>query len=204
MPVHRLVLETNLSEEKQHDPSNCDENQAQGSHLLNQGTSHLPPEPPASWKPTDQPPDEQFERLIEQPYDSARYGYVTLGADSFKIKSQEDLTNIEHARKWLIASLAMSVISLFFGGWLLDIVAISAASVAYSKFVGVARNYPEDPRVMKTLRKSSLWGLGISVGALALNTLMLALLYPIISDILAQGGFPAAGVTPSVGNVTWG
>lgn len=149
------------------------------------------PDPPMNWRPdtgmSQSNPDNQNNALEQGP---AVVGKIVLNLDG------SEMRQFEKARKYIIASQFVAIVSLFFGGILLSCIAIVIAVVGYRQLSQIAMNYWEQPFVQMALKRPGVIAIGMGVLALIVNAVALFVMYPMIMQTLQDEGF--AGLIPGL------
>ena len=127
---------------------------------------------------------------------------------------QQPNEELEKARKMTRAAQIMALVSLLIGGVLLGTVALVTAVIAYRKTSGLVSanqaNLP--PEIAFALKRSAVAAIVVSVLALALNAIALAMIYPTLVEVMQTGdygtlfgsGQQASPSTSGSGSSFWG
>ena len=115
---------------------------------------------------------------------------------------------LESARNLNMAARIVAIVSLFLGGVIASTVAVVLAAVSYRK-ITTLREHIQDEATNEALKRSGIGAIVVSVIALALNAISLALLMPTIVYIVQTGDysslFGSAVPVPQTGtSSTWG
>ena len=145
------------------------------------------PTPPTRWNGENAPIEQNTNirsdenRMFENPRQNAQMGGMMParleGKDAFEFLS---------ARKYLMASQIMAVVSLIIGGVLLSSIAVITAIIGWRKMAAVA-NRQTDVNLEHALKRPAYAAIIVSSLSLALNAITLALFYPILMNALETG-----------------
>lgn len=163
------------------------------------------PEPPARWKP-DQALNTNPERHHDAPSSQESIS-GTLGSTRVELKGDE-AHEFQSARRFVTASLIISVLSLFFGGTFASCIALGCALYARSKLNRIVQAHSENPVMQMALSRVSAMAIGVAVVILIINIVAVVFLYPQVMEMIQSGNFGPFGGSQSTstatGSVTWG
>ena len=164
------------------------------------------PEPPANWNPNG---EEQKATSVREALDMANVETTaTVGKTTFTLKGSE-ISDFKAAKNYFLASTSLSIISLFFGGIILSLLAIICAIASRSRFDNVSRKHAGEPEVQAALQRSGKIALVVAICILVINIIALIYLYPMLVETMQNGGLDVLGGSSATtgsgsGNGTWG
>ena len=179
-------------QEKPSEESSESRNGAPGEESQNR---NLPAPPSRYVAPSS---DYQLQDNVPESYGSNPNGYVNPNSD------------FQSIRRMISAAQIMALVSLIIGGVILSTASVVVAIVAYRKSSSFSSTgNPNESQAL--LKRSARIAIALGIGALALNAITLAMIYPALIEILQSGDYAsltgnANSVQPSTGSgtSTWG
>ncbi len=157
-----------------------------------QETNGSAPEPPAGWNKSEHPfvitsnaPDD-----AKTPVRNGEQRIGEIGITRITLNDREAVL-FGSARKHIIASQIMALVSLVIGGVVLSGAAIFVAYLGYGKLRQLAETHAANVEAYKALVRSGKMAIGMCVVALVLNIIALVMLYSLFSEALRNGDLSA-------------